>query len=349
MLHSKNVRRGIKTILFIIIFILIMTLFDAAFELDEGVTESMLTAYSNQSGIDTVFVGNSAGEMLDADLYSELTGDKAFNMCTPSQGLSVSFKNIKLASSQHKIGKVILLMTFDTANSEKYDAIDHVYDRVVNSSSPFHVRVINTVKKDFEQSFSYNDVNTEHSVNIWIPWENETLHGFSNVGNNLNRRFQRFIKGDRLGSHIAYDLNTIVYDRAPGYLDKNDTKLLQQDIGNISDLPIPPNMLSSDKLTLLARICSYCRDNNIDFTVIVTPHRSDYYDRFASFRTDSTYMSEYLNDFISKRGFIYYNTEDDPKLHTILPDKYFYDWEHVSGKYVVQATEYLTDVIRRLK
>ena len=325
-----------------------MTVFNAAFELDEGVTETMLTAYSNQSDLDTVFVGNSAGEMLDANLYSQLTGDKAFNMCTPSQGLSVSLKNIKLAASQHQIKKVILLMTFDTANSESYDAIDHVYDRVVNSSSPLHNRLINTVKKNFEQSFSYSIINTEQSVNVWIPWENETLHGFSNIRNNINKRFQRLVRGDLLGSHIAYDLNTVIYNRAPGNLNSDDTDLLQQDISKISDLPIPPNMIASDKLTLLARICSYCRDNNIYFTVIITPHRSDYYDRFDSFREDSRNMNNYLEDFVSKRGFMYYNTEDDPRLHAILPDKYFYDWEHVSGKYISPATEYLTDVIQTL-
>lgn len=65
------------------VFILLMLVFDAAFELDEGTTESMLTKYSGLSDIDTVFVGNSAGEMLDSQLYSEITGDNGFNMCTP--------------------------------------------------------------------------------------------------------------------------------------------------------------------------------------------------------------------------------------------------------------------------
>lgn len=346
---SKNIRRILKAFLFLVIFILLMIFFNAAFELDESATEAMLTSYSNQSGIDTVFVGNSAGEMVDSDIYSRLSGDKAFNMCTPSQGLSVSLKNIKLASSHHKIKKAILLMTFDTANSENYDAIDHVYDRVVDSSSPFFTETINSIKRNAAISFSHNEITNEKSINIWIPWENETHHGFSNVYSNLERRFLRLINRNPLGSQIAYDLNTIVYDTVPAQLNQDDVEMLQNDISLVSDMPIPEDLLAKDKLTLLAKICSFCRDNNIELIVIVTPHRSDYYDRYNGFRESTEYITSYLNDFISKRGFMYYNTEEDDNLHIILPDKFFYDWEHISTDYVEDATKYLNDVIKRLE
>ncbi|MBQ8667340.1 MAG: hypothetical protein IJ526_10820, partial [Lachnospiraceae bacterium] len=148
---SDNIKRLLKAILFIIIFLLLTLLFNAAYELDESATEAMLTSYSNHSDLETVFVGNSAGEMVDSDIFSRLSGNSAFNMCTPSQGLSVSLKNIKLACSHHNINKVILLMTFDTLNSENYDAIDHLYDRVVDSSSPFHTRIIKSVKRNIEK------------------------------------------------------------------------------------------------------------------------------------------------------------------------------------------------------
>lgn len=349
MLLSKNVKRTIKILIFASVFILLMLVFDAAFELDEGTTESMLTKYSGLSDIDTVFVGNSAGEMLDSQLYSEITGDNGFNMCTPSQGLSVSLKNIKLASSQHRINKVILLMTFDTANSENYDAIDHVYDRVVNSSSPLHKRIFYYLKQNIEKSFSFDVINTERSVNIWIPWENETIHGLPNICNNLKRRVSRILSGDRLGSKIQYDLNSVIYETVPDKLNKSDSELLQNDIDHISDLPIPSDMLAADKISLLARICSYCRNNNIDFIVVVTPHRTDYYDRYDSYREYNEVVNLYLNDFISKRGFMYYNTEEDETLHQQLPDEYFYDWEHVSKEYIEKSTDYLTGVIQKLE
>ena len=349
MQHSKTIKRIIKLILFIGIFLCLMMVFDASFEMDENATETMLGKYSRTSDIDTVFVGNSAGEMMDDVRYSELTGTHAFNMCTPSQGLYVSLRNIKLACSQHKIRKAILLMTFDTASSESYDGIDHLYNRVVNSASPLHVRIINEIKYNTNKTVSSGTLDTERSINIWIPWEEEHTHGFANITSNIKSRWKRFIEHKPLGYDIAYDLNTVVYDRAPGDLTYDDNQLLMSDIDAVSSLDIAPNMLSADKLTLLAEMCSYCRDNDIEFSVIVTPHRTDYFDRFASYRTYIETVSSYLNDFVSKRGFLYYNTEDDPQLHEILPDKYFYDWEHVSSDYTDASTDYLTDVIYKME
>ncbi len=349
MQRSDHIKRILKALLFVIIFIMIMIIFDAAFLMDEGVTEDMLADYSVKTGIETVFVGNSAGEMLDADSYSMMTGECAFNMCTPSQSLSVSLGNIKLASSQHHVKKAVLLMTFDTVGPEDYDAVEHLYYRVVNSSSPYHKRITGTIRNNMKQSFSRDVVNTESSLNIWIPWENETVHGLSNVSNALKKRVSRVISGDRLGKDIAYDLNTVIYPTVPDDMDADETNLLENDIGLVSELGIPQGLLADDKLTDLARICSYCSNNDIDLTVMITPHRSDYYDRYDSFLENVTIADSYLDQFVSKRGFMYYNTEEDEELHVKLPDEYFYDWEHVSGEYVDRSTEYLTGIIQMLE
>lgn len=346
---SKTTKRVIKALMFAAIFLGLILVFDASFELDESSTENMLSRYSHTSDIDTIFVGNSAGEMMDAKKYSEVTGTHAFNMCTPSQGLYISLRNIKLACSHHKIKNTILLMTFDTASADSYDGIDHLYNRVVNSSSPMYKRIINEIQYNTDKSVSLGVLDTERSINIWIPWEEEHINGLGNITGNIRRRWKRLIEHKPLGYDIAYDLNTIVYERQPGDLTADDRQLLSADIDTMHDLDIPQDMLSDDKLTLLAEMCSYCRDNDITFTVVVTPHRTDYYDRYGSYRTDIEKVSVYLDDFISKRGFIYYNTEDDPQLHDILPDEYFYDWEHVSKQYKEISTDYLTDVIIKTK
>lgn len=329
------------------IFLCLVMVFNASFEMDENATENMLSRYSHTKDIDTVFVGNSAGEMMEDTEFSEAVGTHAFNMCTPSQGLYVSLRNIKLAGSHHNIKNAILLMTFDTASAESYDGIDHLYNRVVNSSSPFCKSIINEIKYNTDKTVSLGILDTERSVNIWIPWEEEHINGLGNITGNIRRRWKRLIEHKPLGYDIAYDLNTPVYNRLPGDLTDDDRALLTADIDSMNSLDIPQDMLSADKLTLLAEMCSYCRDNGIAFSVIVTPHRTDYYDRYGSYRADIAQVSDYLDDFISKRGFIYYNTEDDPQLHNILPDAYFYDWEHVSGQYKKASTEYLTDVIIR--
>ena len=140
----------------------------------------------------------------------------------------------------------------------------------------------------------------------------------------------------------------MVYERAPGDLSDDDYELLMDDIDVMSSLDISSDMLSEDKLRLLAEICTYCRDNGIELSVITTPHRTDYYERFSTFKDYTAALSLYLDAFVSKRGVAYYDTEDDPMLHEILPDDYFLDWEHVSPEYTDAATDYLTGIIQEL-
>lgn len=345
---SKTTKRITKAILFAAIFLLLMTVFNAAFELDETRTEEMLASYSKTEDFETVFVGNSAGEMLDASVYTKLSGEPSFNMCTPSQGLSVSLKNIKLASSHHDIKKAVLLMTPDIVNSESYDAIDHLYDRTIDSSSPFFVRIKKSAVRNADSIITNKTAGSERSLNIWIPWENETIHGFPNVSGNLKRRFNRLITGRPLGCDIAYDLNTKKFERLETLPTAEDETMLDEDIKLLDELSLPEGTVAADKLSILSDMCRFCRDNGIELLIIVTPHRTDYYGRYEGFRENAAIASAYLHDLISKRGFMYYNTEDDAQLHEILPDEYFYDWEHITGDYEDKATAYLYDVIKSL-
>lgn len=346
MQRSKYIHRIIKAILFVAIVVFFTIILDNAFELNEGATENTLVAYSNKDDIDTVFVGNSAGEMLDAAEYSELMNVSAFNMCTPSQELAISLKNMKMAASHHKIKTVVLLMTIDSVGQSEGDWIDHLYDRVVDSSSPLKVRIVNAVRRNAAKSFDPDVIGTEKSINIWIPWENETEQDLSSIIENLENRFMRFISGERLGSHIAFDLNERFYENAPGEMTYEDIRLLNEDINNAASLSVPSDMIEAEKLSLLSEICVFCRDNDINLYVLVTPHRTDYYERYDSFRSYFNTLNAYIDDFIAKRGFMYYNTEDDDRLHQILPDDYFYDWEHVDDAYKDQATRYLSEVIK---
>ena len=345
---SKYAKRTLKAILFLILFFLFIEFFNAAFELNGKETEGMLARYSEQMDIDTVFVGNSVGKMLDAGEYSDQTGEHAFNMCTPSQSLPVSLKNIEMASSQRKLKKAVLLMDLDTIDSGNYDWVDHMYDRVVNSAAPLSRQIMNRLISCAEKSLDPDMINTERSINIWIPWEDEVYQGFPQMLHNLYRRYKRLVKRKKPGSKFAYDLTKSFYETAPGELSDEEEELLDKDIAAMEELPLPAGMMDKDKIRILADICTYCRDNDIDFYVVVTPHRSDFFERTDDFREEILSASTFLNDFISKRGFRYFDPEKDGDPHRILPDHYFDDWEHINKKYRHNATVYLTDVISKI-
>lgn len=345
MQRSEYIKRILKAILFTALLVIFTEVLDAAFLLDEKATEEMLVSYSQTNEIDTLFIGNCVGEMMDARLYSELTDTHSFNMSTPSQSLEISLDNIKLASSHHNIRTVTLLMTLDTVSEENYRGIEQLHARVIDSSSPLKVRILNWAKRSWKKSTSDKVVNTEESINVYFPWQNETAHGIDSISDNLKRRFGRLINNKPLGHDIAFDLNTKKYLRNPGDLTAADRTLLEEDIQNASSLNIPTGMISPDNLTLLAKISSFCRDNNILFRAIVTPHRTDYYDRYAAFRDYSETTSAFLNDFLSKRNNMYYNTEDDPGVHDRIRDEYFNIEERLNSDYYDKSTLYLHEII----
>ena len=349
MQRSKYIKRILKAILFIALLVIFTKVLDAAFTLDENSTENMLTSYSRTEEIDTVFIGNSVGEMMDTDMYSTLTGTHAFNMCTPSQSMEISYRNLSMAASHHEIKNAVILMSLDMVNADDYSGIEQLYDRVVDSSSPWHERILISLKRKYQKSIDPDIFNTEESINVFIPWQNETAHGFKNITDNLTRRFNRLIHNEPLGKDIAFDLNSIRYGRISGDLYKDEEALLEDDIKEASMLDIPTGMLSPGNLMRLAKICKFCSSNGIDLKVIVTPHRTDYYERYAAFREYSVIADEYLSDFISKRGQMYYNTEDDPDLHEILPDAFFYDKEHIESKYFDKSTLYLYNIMNKMQ
>ncbi len=346
MLLSKYIKRILKGLLFMLLIVIFTVVLDAAFELDETVTENMLTAFSHTSNMDTVFVGNSVGDMLDAEIYSSLSGTRSFNMCTPAQTMELSLRNTMFAASQHKIKNVILLMSIDMIDDEDYNRLDQLYDRVIDSSSPWPDRIVISTKRKIRKASSPDMINTEKSINIFIPWENETTRGWDGIKENLDRRYKRLRKKDPLGNEIAYDLNRPGYDRFNADLSKEDMEILNRDIEDAAALDIPEGMLQTGNLERIAKLCNFCRKNDIKLYVIDTPHRTDYYDRYVGFRQASEISNDYLRDFISKRGGVFHDPEKDPNLHEILPDKYFVDVEHINSKYFDKSTKYLYEVLK---
>lgn len=345
MRYSKYVKRILKGIIFASIFIVLTIGLDAILEFDEGDTERMLVDYSGQQNLNMIFTGNSAGKFMKYNRYNELSAENGFNMCTPSQGLEVAYKNIYMATSQHPIKHIILFVTYDTFNNDNTEPIEHIYDRVIVADEGMLGQVRDTVRQDIKHSLEPDNIAKEDSINLWIPWTQETVTDLDSMKKNVKRRFGRFKRGDRLGHGIAHKLDSVVYNTRPFNPTDKDVELLAKDVEAAQNLDIPEGMLNTEKLSKLDKILVYCRDNNIKLSVIVTPHRTDYFDRYESYRGYSEILDDYLRDFVIRRGFKYYNSEEDPRLHDILPDSYFYDVEHVEEEYSITATEYITGII----
>lgn len=337
----RYTKRILKAVLFVVITCILTWALNMVFELNESDTEGMLIRFAQKDNVDTVFVGNSAGKMLDDVYYSELTGIDAVNMCTPSQSLEVSLRNIKLAYGRHKITKAVLLTTCDSFDGANLDMSEHIYDRVINSSGPKIEQIRNSIKANVARVQAPGVINEEKSVNLWFPWTVETSDNAKDIKETLQYRLIRLKSGTTLGAFFPYDFHEVIYEYKEGNLTKDDRKILGAYETAFANSDIPDDMIGTDKLEKLAKIITFCRDNDIKFEVLITPHRTDYFERSETFRDDIKKVDELLDEFVSAWDCKYVNAEDDLKVHEILPDKDFYDWEHVSEEYRSKSTEYI--------
>ena len=339
--------RILKALLFAVITVILTMALDTVLELNESDTEEMLIKFADKESIDTVFVGNSAGKMLNPDIYENLTGSPAVNMCTPSQSYNVTLENIKLAYARHKIKKVVLLTTFDTFDDASPEVADHIYHRVINSSGTWFENVTDTVAENIKKESRPGIVNKEESINMWIPWVVETAPTFKDIKENITRRLLRIKNHTPLGAFFPYDFHEVIYEYKEDNLTKEDEDIIGEFENVLEGEAVLDEYFTVESLESLAGIIVFCRENGIEFEMIITPHRTDYYDRNGAFGEVVAASDELLRDFVTSFGYRYYNVEEDEQVHEILPDEYFYDWEHVSEEYRGISTEYLTNIIKK--
>lgn len=332
-----------KAVLFVLIFALINAFLCLALEYQEGESEKMLTRYSKAEGIETVVLGNSVAKMLDDSEFTALTGEETLNMCTPDQPYAVSDKLVRMASRQHPVTSVVLLTTFDAGTNENRHLIEKIYDRAENASRPMPDRLIRVLGDRLTKTFSADTFKSEDSINLWIPWVDESVTSLKEVDENLTKRLGRIRRGTHIGQEYEKDFDMVSFERVQSGLNAEDEALFAEDMEAMKTLDLPEGMLNEESLLNLAKLCSYCRDNHIRLSVMITPHRTDYYERYDAYRGYCDTMDGFLRKFVSERGFLYYNFEEDENLHEQLPDSLFEDWEHVLPKHKKKSTSLIAE------
>lgn len=345
MLHFK---RALKAILFVVIFLVLSAMMGMAMKFKETKSEAMLERYSQAQDIDTIILGNSVAEMVQPDLLDELCGYHSFNMTTPDQSYSVGIREMKMVASQQPLKRVVLYTTFDAGPNANSETIDRIFDRTIDAAGPMSRRLPRKIQKNLKKSLDSDVITTEESINLWIPWTSEAADSLETAWGNFKYRVKRLAKGERLSGKVVRDLNDCTNPVKEPLLTEEENTGLQEDIEAMHALPIPDGMMTDAELTELATMCAFCSDNDIDFAVLISPHRTDYYERYSGYRDYTVIMDEFLNEFITSRGFEYYNFEQNGDLHKFLPDDYFYDFEHVQDEYADRATELIAEKLLEL-
>ncbi len=307
----------IRIILFILLFATITTIMNFVFVQSNWASIDRWEQYSAKDNVDTLFVGSSVGWVVVPQTIDGLNGTSSVNMSTPNQFYKTSFEAVRFISRQQPLQSVVLLTGFDCLErAEDYTAATAFLRAQYETAS-----LIQREKAVITQKLGrYTDpmfLSSVDSVNIWFDWVESFTYTIPEIYKNVAYRLSRRNPGYNL------DFSTPI-DRInpPNY----ENILIDDDIELAKKMDLSSIDIDARSLKNLDDMANYLKANDIDFTVIVTPHRSDVMEKYGN---EYEIIDSYLDEFVTKRGGKYINIDTDAELRNQLPDDMFMDQEHI--------------------
>ncbi len=331
---KKYLKPAVRIILFIAIFALIVHVMNFCLVMSNWASIDRWEAYAADDGYDTLFVGSSVGWVVVPRTINGINACKCVNMSTPDQFYKTSADTVKFISSQQPLQKVVLLTGFDAlSQSEDYAAAASFLDAKYETASL--TKRYGAVLSD--KLGRYKDIDfltSVDSINIWFDWVERFSYTIPQVFKNIAYRRGRLDPG------YVLDMEKKI-DRIEPL--KGDTVILDEDIAKAKELE--PYGITADPVSLqkLDEMASFLSENAIDFTVIVTPHRSDV---MAGYGEGYGVIDSYLQEFVEKRGGKYFNLDNDESLRERLPDDMFTDHEHIVDEGNNLVSEKIAELLR---
>lgn len=349
---SKSIRyrnRIVKDILFLFIFWVLNRMVSFVLEPLSTTSEEMWTRYTNTENIDTIIVGNSIGEMLDTDVVNADLNCISCNMCTPKQNIPISFDAIKVAAKQNPIKRVVLVSAYDGLTRAKAPVSERIFRRTMIASFPFAKRRYYDFLDRWREATDDDNFDRPESIKAWFPWIDDSQGDMAYIWGNIEAKTEDYLSGKKLGDGYGYSLDTVRFGRVDAGWNAEDERLFQVDYEYsiaLDRMGVPEGTIGEYSLERLNDICVYCRDNGIDFILIMMPHRSDYKSQYGDYYDT---VDEYTKNFVESRGFKYHNFEEDEGIHERIPDEYFYDIEHVSSEHGKELTKLIDECVTKLE
>lgn len=227
-------------------------------------SQMMWEDYAGTDLIDTLFVGSSVCRSdFNPKVFDETLGCHSFNMGTPSQPLSTTYRALKYAIKQHDIDRVVMgFGYFELTESNEAKAEVAFLQAQMAIAGPFE-----RVGIWWEYALSNENRDSIKSVNCLFPWVYNHIDDVSITGikQNIKKKQNwdnktKFTDGTSnnqyVGKGYAPYITKINYDALPEH---NSANFYTQEI-------------DPQKVQVFTEICKLCEENDIEFIVIHTPN-----------------------------------------------------------------------------
>ena len=320
---SKKIILTIKSILFLLIFYILSI--GVAFILKDD-TESyarvLMHEFYSQDNIDILYCGAShVSHGITPVIADSITGKNNFSTGTASQTIEGTYAILQQAIKQYKIEKVFLEMDFAvSAKHAKNDRNGFAADYIVSD----YIK---------DPSIKYNYLFSISSPKYYV---NHLLPIGKDKHMTLNpKKFIKKIKSIVTGQYFKYDYisSDSEYD-GKGCVLNIDVIKNGSFSNNTEQGKIKLENISEEYKNIIDKIIKLCKNNNVELIFYSMPC-SDFY-----LAEKSNYDDYYFwcKDFLSQRGFEYYDFNLVKEEYLTLEDEDFTDDNHFSKQGVYKWT-----------
>ena len=159
--------KGIKVILFVILFILMNLLLSYFLVKANGPSEVMWKDFRKTEKIDTVYLGSSFSQMtFNPYIIDENTGWNSFNMGTPGQPLDQTKEALTAAIQEKHIKRAVLIFGIPSLELTQNANARATFARARN----YGCSLLEKLRLDWNYVTNSENFNTEASLTYFFPW-----------------------------------------------------------------------------------------------------------------------------------------------------------------------------------
>ena len=305
--------RLIRIVLFFAIFFILNGIVTFLLEEKAARQTEMFKSYRSEEDIDLCIIGSSVvycgfnPYMLDA-----LLNRRSFDLATPSQPIKEARRLLEMAIATKKIKSAYIVCTPDTFSTKSSREIMKM-ERIISKENhlPAYRQICATALFITKEKL----FDTANSVFFLFPW---TYHNIPISPSNIIKNIRRKITGKFESEKLKY------VGKGHWISDK------QTDYNNITDFTKTfTTDASLDYSSIeLDKICTLCKENNIDFFVFAPPYTV--YDVLA-WKDEYVEKMMQLKSFFAERNVEYYDFNFIKPEIFKSEEQYFIDFQHMNS------------------
>jgi len=258
--------RIFKWMRFLLVIVVLNIVLSFLLEPARGASEMMWRSYYEQEEMDTIFVGSSLCKgTFNPKIFDERLGIKSFNMGTPSQAMSQTFRSVEVAMEDHDIKTVIYGMGYSSLKHDPLGEAELTFEKARVQQKGGVEGFLATLSYLYSEEIR----NDEKSINFLFPWlYNREEISLEMIKYNVKLKLQYMKRGSI--DFGAIDDKTFY----KGYQNADDRVVNYDNRWEVNTYRHYEAEFNEGMMDELEKLMQLCHERDVDLIIINTPRPS---------------------------------------------------------------------------